>query len=154
MSLFAKLIYAGLVWKERRRARQSRGRPATGESAEGAPHLETGRRGETLAYWFLRRSGYNMVARNRRLRSGEMDLIGWEGPVLAFVEVKTRTSDEAGPPETAVSRAQQQRIARAAEEYMRRLKRRPAAFRFDVASVSWDDREGFQVRLVRDAFKS
>jgi putative endonuclease len=149
MPLFARLMYAGLVWKERRRAR----RPARGESADGAPHLETGRRGETLAYWFLRRSGYNMVARDRRLRSGELDLIGWDGPVLAFVEVKTRTSDAAGPPEAAVNRDQQRRIARAAEEYLRRLKRRPAAHRFDVASVSWNDREGFEVRLVRDAFK-
>jgi putative endonuclease len=149
MSLIARLMYAGLVWKERQRARLSSART----DSDGAGHLETGQRGETLAYWFLRRCGYTMVARNRRLRSGELDMIGWEGPVLAFVEVKTRTSDAAGPPEVAVSRAQQRRIARAAEEYMRRLKRRPAAFRFDIASVHWDDREGLRVRLIRNAFE-
>ncbi len=152
MSWFARLMYAGLVWKERQLARRNPGLPAAGESLRAA-HLEMGRRGETLAYWFLRRAGYRMVARNRRLRSAELDLIGWDGPVLVFVEVKTRTSDAAGTPEEAVSRAQERRIARAAEEYMRRLKRRPAAYRFDIASVSWDGRQGLRVRLVRDAFK-
>ena len=94
-----------------------------------------------------------MVARNRRSRAGEMDLVGWDGPVLAFVEVKTRTSDVAGPPEAAVGRGQQKRIARAAHEYLRRLKHQPKAFRFDIVSVFWDDAAGFKVRLIKDAFK-
>ena len=97
-----------------------------------------------------------MVARNRRARSGagEIDLIGWDGSVLSFVEVKTRTGDEAGPPEAAVSKAKQKRIARAAKEYMRRLHSRPLSFRFDIASVAWDSNAGLQVRLIKDAFKA
>jgi putative endonuclease len=57
-------------------------------------HQQTGRRGEEAAYFFLRKLGYVMVARNYRTprRRGEIDLIGWDDDVLCFVEVKTRTS--------------------------------------------------------------
>jgi putative endonuclease len=74
--------------------------------------------------------------------------------VLSFVEVKTRMTDDAGPPETAVSRAKQKRIARAANEYLRRLRRRPVSYRFDIASVAWNSEAGLQVRLIKDAFKA
>jgi putative endonuclease len=104
----------------------------------------------------LRQGGYTIVARNRRARSGagEIDLIGWDGPVLSFVEIKTRTSDVAGPPEAAVSKAKQKRIARTAKEYMRQLRRHPLSYRFDIASVAWDSEAGLQVRLIKDAFKA
>jgi putative endonuclease len=153
MSLFARLMYRALVWKERQRALRAR-RAAGGKSAR-APHLDTGERGETLAYWYLRQEGYTIVARNRRARSGagELDLVGWDGPVLAFVEVKTRTSLEAGPPEAAVSRAKQKKVVKAAKEFLRRLKQHPVNYRFDIASIVWEPAAGFQVRLIKDAFK-
>ncbi|MGE5325603.1 MAG: YraN family protein [Deltaproteobacteria bacterium] len=150
MSFVASLIYKALVWKERQSAKLGR-RPKSGASR--AEHLRTGERGETLAYWFLRQAGYTIVARDRRSRAGEVDLVGWDGPVLAFVEVKTRTSDAAGPPEVAVGRSQQKRIARAAHEHLRKMKKRPESFRFDTVSVSWEEQSGFQVRLIKDAFK-
>ena len=156
MSLFARLMYRALVWKERRRAQLARrgAKPAT--RAQGtAPHLETGKRGEMLAYWYLRQAGYTIVARNRRARSGagEVDLIGWDGPALAFVEVKTRTTEETGPPELAVSRTKQKRIAKAAHEYLRRLGQRAVNYRFDIVSVFWDSDAGYQVKLIKNAFK-
>ena len=119
--------------------------------------MKTGARGETLAYWYLRQAGYTIVARNRHARSGagELDLVGWDGPVLSFVEVKTRMSADAGPPEAAVSKAKQKRIARAANEYLRRLRRKqPLSYRFDIASVAWNSEAGLQVRLIKDAFKA
>jgi putative endonuclease len=154
MGILAQLMYRGLVWKERQRARfASRALPPPSTEAE---HLKTGARGETLAYWYLRQAGYTIVARNRSARSGagELDLVGWDGPVLSFVEVKTRTTDAGGPPEAAVSRAKQKRIARAANEYLRRLRRKPLGYRFDIASVSWNSEAGLQVRLIKDAFKA
>jgi len=151
----AHLVYGALVWREKRYASAAcRGRVA-GERGGPARHLKIGARGETLAYWHLRREGYAVVARNRRPhgRSGELDLVGWDGPVLAFIEVKTRTGEDAGPPELALSFDQQRRIVHGARVYMRRLKRQPAAYRFDVASVSWDPAMGYRVRVIKDAFK-
>jgi putative endonuclease len=154
MGILAKLMYRALVWKERQRARHAPLKPAA--PASEVEHLKTGARGETLAYWYLRQAGYTIVARNRRARSGigELDLIGWDGPILSFVEIKTRMTDVAGPPETAVSRTKQKRIARAAKEYMRRLRSKPLNYRFDIASVAWDPEQGLQVRLIKDAFKA
>ncbi len=153
MSVLARLMYGLLVWKERQRALRGRGLGAASPHAN--EHLKTGERGETLAYWYLRRAGYTIVARNRRSRagSGEVDLIGWDGPVLAFVEVKTRTSAETGPPEMAVSRGKQKRIGKAAQDYLRRLKKRNVNYRFDIASVAWNPEAGLQVRLIKDAFR-
>src|SRR3954471_3049485 len=65
-----------------------------GVRAKGDPiHLEVGRRGEELAYFYLREQGYTVVARNWRnpRRKGELDIVGWHEQVLCFVEVKTRT---------------------------------------------------------------
>lgn len=149
MSIFARLMYKALVWKERQRARRMQTRVSAGRTER----LETGERGETMAYWFLRQAGYTMVARNRKSRGGELDLIGWDGPVLAFIEVKTRGSGAAGRPEDAVTPKKQRRIGRAAREYLARLRKKPQAHRFDIVSVCWDDKAGLEVRLTKDAFK-
>src|ERR1041385_6611644 len=60
----------------------------------GPQHLHTGRRGEEAAYFHLRKQGYVIIARNSRSpRSrSELDLVGWDGSTLCFIEVKTRTT--------------------------------------------------------------
>jgi putative endonuclease len=145
-------MYRALLWKERQRARWLR---SAKPSELKPPQEEVGQRGETLVYWYLRQAGYTVVARNWQKRHGhaEVDIIGWDGPILAFVEVKTRTTLVAGPPETAVSRTKQRQIAKAARDYLRRKGSRPISYRFDIASVVWDADAGYQVRLIKDAFK-
>jgi putative endonuclease len=145
-------MYRALVWKERQRAQWHRP-PGASELQPAAD--EVGQRGETLVYWYLRQAGYTVVARNWQKRPGraELDLVGWDGPILAFVEVKTRTTAAAGPPETAVSRAKQKQVVKAAKDYLGRRGLRPVTYRFDIASVAWDPEAGYQVRLIKDAFK-
>jgi len=154
MSFLAGLMYRALAWKERQRAQRT---TSVKLEERGQSEIQNlGVRGETLAYWYLRQAGYTIVARNWRARSGagELDLVGWEGPILAFVEVKTRTSQAAGPPEEAVSPNKQKRVIKAAREYLQQLKRKPMSCRFDVVSVSLHPQEGLQVRLIKDAFKA
>jgi putative endonuclease len=154
MALLARLMYRALEWKERQRAQRA---ALLQQEERGKPEIpDLGVRGETLAYWYLRQAGYTVVARNWRARSGagELDLVGWEGPTLAFVEVKTRTSEVAGPPEEAVSQNKQKRVIKAAREYLRQLRRKPMSCRFDVVSVSLHPEEGLQVRLTKDAFRA
>ena len=52
-------MYRALVWKERQRARHAALRPPGPPSK--TEHLKTGARGETLAFWYLRRAGYTTV---------------------------------------------------------------------------------------------
>lgn len=99
----------------------------------------TGRRGEEDVYFYLRRRGYVMVARNFRSpnRRGEIDLIGWDGDVLCFIEVKTRTTRDMKPAEAAVDREKQQNLIFVAREYLRHMA--PSCqWRFDVVSVYYE----------------
>lgn len=58
--------------------------------------------------------GYVLVARNMpRGIKGEIDLVGYDGETLAFVEVRTRTAreDPAAPPELSVTAEKQHLVA-------------------------------------------
>ncbi|MGH9546757.1 MAG: YraN family protein [Terriglobales bacterium] len=103
-------------------------------------HLHTGRRGEEDAYFYLRKLGYVMVARNFRSpnRRGEIDLIGWHEDVLCFVEVKTRTSHDVKAAEVAVDRDKRRELLAVAREYLRHLP--PSCpWRLDIISVYYDE---------------
>ncbi len=118
-------------------------------------HLTVGRFGEEEAYFYLRRNGYVMVAQNFRSprRRGEVDLIGWDGDVLCFIEVKTRTTHEIKPAETAVDASKQEELAAMAREYLRRLPGRPD-YRFDVVSVYCEGNSSLpDITLFKNAFR-
>ncbi|MBI3679529.1 MAG: YraN family protein [Acidobacteria bacterium] len=111
-----------------------------------------GRRGEDLAHRLLRREGYTIVARNYRTRggTGEVDLIGWDGDALAFVEVKTRRSAEYGLPDRAVDQEKRRKLVLAAREYVRRAGVPWEKARFDVVNVLAEGKP--VVTVVKDAF--
>jgi putative endonuclease len=117
-------------------------------------HQRTGRRGEEDAYFYLRRLGYVMVARNFRSsrRRGEIDLIGWDGDVLCFIEVKTRRTRDVKPAEAAVDRDKQRGLAAVAEEYLRHVAR-SCRWRFDVVTVYYEAQSSQPlIELFRNAF--
>ena len=107
---------------------------------DSAPeHLRTGRRGEEAAFFYLRKLGYVMVARNFRSpnRRGEIDLIGWHQDVLCFIEVKTRTTHDVKPAEAAVDRDKRHEVLAVAREYLRHLP--PSCqWRLEIVSVYYD----------------
>ncbi len=115
-------------------------------------HQRIGRCGEEEAYFHLRKLGYVMVAHNfRSPRSrGEIDLIGWDGDVLCFIEVKTRTSRDVKPPQAAVDRHKRREVAEVAREYRRRLPL-SCQWRFDIVSVYYD---GFASRPQIEVFRN
>lgn len=106
-----------------------------------AEHLATGLRGEREALFHLRALGYIVVARrwkNAKLR-GDVDLIGWDGDWLCFVEVKTRTGrDPMAPAESAVDGDKKEMLRKMARTYLRSFpekSRREVPVRFDIVSV-------------------
>jgi putative endonuclease len=113
---------------------------------------EKGVRGELIAYRYLKRQGYRVVARRYRSRFGEIDLIGWDGNILAFIEVKYRRNSQFGRPEEAVNRSKQRQICRAARDYRKGLRRHTLNYRFDIVGIrgTWEDPE---VYVIKDAFK-
>jgi putative endonuclease len=119
-----------------------------------SPALASGRRGEDLAHRFLQKRGLRVVARNYRPRSGpgEIDLVAWDGGTLAFVEVKSRRSEEYGTPDRAVDRDKEDTLVRAAREYTRRAGVEWEKVRFDIVNVVFTDPPS--VSHTRDAFGS
>ncbi len=106
-----------------------------------AKHLKTGLDGEEAALFDLRCRGFVVVAHrwNDCPIPGDLDLIGWEGEVLCFVEVKTRTSREVATASLAVDQHKRRMLRRMARHYLRHL---PGAreglepqTRFDILTV-------------------
>jgi len=118
----------------------------------------TGVRGETYAYWYLRRHGYVLIARNYTAPGikGEIDLVGYDGPVLAFVEVKTRIRTEAagelGKPESAVTHEKRRALSRMARQFLAERHIREAQCRFDVLAIESSVGRPPEVRLHKGAF--
>lgn len=118
-----------------------------------ASHLRMGARGEEEAFFYLRKLGYIVVARNfRSPRSrGEIDLIAWDGKVLCFIEVKTRGTRDVKPAEAAVDRYKRRELAEVAREYLRRLPP-TCQRRFDIVSVYYEHLTSRpQIELFRNA---
>ena len=91
-----------------------------------------------VAAWYAGR-GYDVVARNWRCPTGELDLVVRKGRTLVFCEVKTRTSAAFGAPVEAVTPAKQARLRRLAGAWLEEAGGAGAGsrgdLRFDVASV-------------------
>ena len=69
-----------------------------------------GMQGEALVARYLRERGYQLAAHGYRSRYGEIDLIAWDGDVLCFVEVKTRTNLDMALPREYVTPQKQNKL--------------------------------------------
>lgn len=96
---------------------------------------ELGRRGEDLAVDFLERAGYEILARNWRTKTGEVDIVARRHGITAIVEVKTRTSVASGHPFEAVTFRKLKRLRALAAEWSAGDPRRSAVLRIDVVGV-------------------
>jgi putative endonuclease len=97
-------------------------------------HLEMGHWGETLATSYLEENGYDIIRRNYRYGRTEIDIIAWKGPILIFIEVKARSYDTLGKPETFVNGKKRSMIARGAAAFMEQI-RHDGELRFDIISI-------------------
>lgn len=117
---------------------------------------QTGVRGETYAYWYLRRHGYILVARNYTAPGikGEIDMVGYDGSVLAFVEVKTRSASDPNQPrpEEAVNWEKRRNLTRMARQFLRARHVDEAACRFDVLAIETKPGAKPTIRLHKGAF--
>lgn len=155
MPVLARAMFGLVNWAARKGLADSSVVSARTADA-GRKARRTGVRGETYAYWYLRRRGYVMVARNFTVRGmkGEIDLVGYDGETLAFVEVKTRTSsrDDVGSPEDAVTAGKQRHLSRMARQFLRAYKSENVPFRFDLLAIEAPPGRRPEVRLHKGAF--
>ena len=113
---------------------------------------ELGRAGEDLAARWYVEHGYEVVDRNWRCSTGELDIVARRGRLTVFCEVKTRSSNAFGTPAEAVGALKRLRGRRSAAAWFAARATAGAggaggAVRFDVACVM-----GRSVTVIEDAF--
>lgn len=96
--------------------------------------------GERAAEKFLKRKGYKIVARSLRVRGGELDLVAIDRRTIVFVEVKTRSSLNAGTPAEAIDARKEARMTRAAMLFLKRHSLEGYSCRFDAVAITWQDK--------------
>lgn len=153
--MIARLMFALVNFTARKGLSES-SEANSGENTRKQEARRTGIRGETYAYWYLRRQGYTMVARNyvSTGMKGEIDLIGYDRAVLAFVEVKTRKPGDGNrpTPEEAVTGEKQRHLTRIARQFLRARHIGDGSWRFDVLAIEGSAGRRPEVRLHKGAF--
>ena len=114
----------------------------------------SGQQGERIAADYLQRQGYRIQQQNYRCRSGEIDLIAWDGATLVFVEVKSKRQSLFGPPQAMVDIRKQRTLTRVAMIYVQQNRLQRVALRFDVVAVTFSADGGAAVTHVPAAFSA
>lgn len=110
--------------------------------------------GEAAAAEYLESQGYIVIARNYRCRMGEIDIIAADNDIIAFIEVKTRSSKIYGQPGEAVNYYKQKKIVQTALTFIKQRKLFDLMSRFDVVEVITDDCNNItSINLIKNAFE-
>lgn len=114
---------------------------------------QVGRAGEAAAAEHFLGLGYRVLDRNWQcLPIGELDLVVSLGPVLVFVEVRSVTTRYLASPTLTVQPAKQQRVARAADRYLRSYRGRWDSVRFDLVGVELKFGRVLRLEHIENAF--
>jgi putative endonuclease len=153
--MLARLMFAAVNFAARKGLNDAK-LDDTSAASRKQRALRTGVRGETYAYWYLRRHGYVIVARNFTSPGikGEIDMVGYDGRILAFVEVKTRVASrrDQPTPEDAVNADKRRYLARMARRFLRMRRAESAPYRFDILAIETAVGVPPEVRLHKGAF--
>ena len=97
--------------------------------------------GEIFAKEWLERQGYSIIARNWRIRTGEIDIIAEKDATLVFFEVKTLPHTPFADLDIIVGNRKQERICKTAKYFLlTNRKYNRMHIRFDVLVVPFDPR--------------
>ena len=111
---------------------------------------EKGRKGEQMAWEFFRSKGFELERKNLRIGHREIDLIVRKAELMVFVEVKLRSTDYFGMPESMISKRQERNIVEASDQYLKHIGWE-GEVRFDVIAVVANKREK-RLLHIEDAF--
>ena len=115
-------------------------------------HLRRGELGERAAKKHLQKLGLKFLTANFRSARGEIDLVFRDGDCLAFVEVKTRSSEDWTRPAAAVDARKRRLLSQTALDYLRLLKNPPVKIRFDIVEVLLADGQVHEIRHLPNTF--
>lgn len=120
-----------------------------------AAHNDLGRQGEDIAAGFMEAKGFQILDRNYRFQNGEIDMVALmlDPAELVFVEVKTRSDDQWGNPEEAITEKKKKLIFKVADCYLYEKHMNTVPVRFDVISINMKMPDHPLIEHFEDAFR-
>ena len=115
-------------------------------------HLRRGQLGERAAKKHLQSLGLKFLVANFKSDRGEIDLVFRDADCLAFVEVKTRSSEDWTRPAAAVDARKRRLLSRTALDYLKLLGNPQVKIRFDIVEVLLRDGEVREIRHLPNTF--
>ena len=112
---------------------------------------ETGQKGEERAARYLIEKGYEILERNWRTKTGEIDIIAKKAETLVFVEVKTLPQATKDMLSSVLNRQKLQRILKTSKRFLLNHRQYSNSYiRYDVIVL---DMQGLpQVYHIENAF--
>lgn len=120
--------------------------PASKKSATA----QLGAAGERAVGIFLEKQGYKILVYNYRITGGEIDLIATRKDVIAFVEVKVRTTDYFNSSNVIIP-SKQRKIILSAKKFCMLHKIIYKILRFDIALLK-PNGDDFEITYIPNAF--
>lgn len=117
-----------------------------------AVHLRFGRRGERIAVRLLKELGIEVLCCNYNGPRGELDIVGLDGGMLCFVEVKTRKPRVNSRPADAVTLRKRWAMVQTARHYLKQLDNPRLPYRFDIIEVIMTHRRLHELRYWPSEF--
>lgn len=118
----------------------------------GTERSALGRLGEDKATEHLAGLGYEIITRNYRCKSGEIDIIARAADCLIFVEVKSRRNTLFSAPSEAVDIRKQRKIIASCRQYLVDNEMDEVNCRFDVVEVYFNNGKPVRVSHLPGAF--
>lgn len=118
-----------------------------------AKHNKLGAEGERIACQYLERKGYKILATNWRHEHLEIDIIAQRYDFISIIEVKTRSTNRFGYPESFVGKKKMQNLINATDEYLRQKGLEHVGVRFEIVALT-KTLDGFEVEHIEEAFNS
>jgi putative endonuclease len=102
--------------------------------------------GEWVALRYLRRQGWDIVARNWKGKRGELDLVAFDEDFLVFVEVKTRQVPSPLTPEDQITKKKEMMLDSLISEFTLRYEVFDCPTRLDVIAIETADMVRYELR--------
>ncbi len=99
-------------------------------------NIRLGRWGEDQIIQTLAEKNWQLLGQNVRTPFGEIDIIAWDGTLVHFIEVKTRSSIRFGQPEDALDSKKIQHFSHSAEFYMSNHPDLGNSWQLDTAAIT------------------
>ena len=112
---------------------------------------DTGFLGENITAQYLTQNGFEILHRNWRYKHLEIDIIAFKDGILHIIEVKTRTDNQFGFPEQAITAKKMQFLKNAAVHYQYEYPQWKY-IQFDVAALLLTPSKEWDLLFITDVY--